>query len=103
MGEIKTLASRKYSELRVVIDIEDFPNEEKIEETKKVVIEKFSLDLEKFRTGVFDVGYGRRRLDLYLRTRKTVEDEPIVAALEVFLQLLGNIRIYSKTISYGRE
>lgn len=93
--------SKQTSRLQVVIHSDDFPTQDEIEEIKQLVIKKYKLDLKKFDIITVDMG-NRKKLTLSLETRKTEKNEPSVIALETYLQLLGNIRIYQKVIEYSR-
>jgi len=99
----ENLKTRKSSELQVFIHIEDTPSDNKLEESKKYIIEKYDLNLKKFEIKKIQTETEIMKLTVSLETRKTTKDEPIVAALEAFLQILGNIRISKKILKYRRD
>lgn len=81
------------AELQLVVKNEDVLDEGRIAEIKAAIKEEFEVEVD---YKVILVGNGRSRLIIKAETDS-------VFVLEVFMQLLGNIRVFQKILNYRRE
>ena len=100
MGKTRSVRTKKRSELQLVIHNDDVPSKSRVKELKAAVANKFNLEDDKIKVSILTAGGGRKKMTVEI---KTTGDELIVAALETFMQLLGNIRIYNKVINYKSD
>ncbi len=92
--------SKATATLALVINDYDCPSDEKIEKIIDAIVKKYDLKNTKF-THKIQRMHGFRRTRFTIKAVSKPEGEPVVVALEVFSQLMGNIRVYERTIKYS--
>lgn len=92
---------KESASLELVISNFDCPSDERIDEIICEIAELYKLKNTKFEVNYVPIHLdGRVRLNIKAVT--VPGGEPVVAVVEVFSQLIGNIRIYERTLKYSR-
>ena len=92
----------KKAEIQVVIDEENAPSEDQLKIIEKELQEIFDYKFEKneFKSCNLSIGSGKMSVQASIVSEREV---PVVAVVETFMQLLGNVRVYRKILNYKNE
>lgn len=100
-GVTEERSSKETSSLELVIDHSSCPNESKIDEIINEIVKAFALKNTKIECEVRGAK-GMRRTRLVIKAVAKPGGEPIIAALEMFGWMIGNVRIYERVVKYSR-